>query len=259
MLRPIWRIVAVALAAPTLLVGTAMAAAASEHQAADTYYNSTGAAANSQGAWTLHLSAGSGWRGHNLFTWYRARTADADALGARSSTVDTVAYEPDGQSWHAGRESRDYRRQSVGWSERESSRVRGAAELAEHRSRTHTTEAAYHQSGARAGAAGASTSTTTAAASDYGEHGYVWGDQSTANANALGADADHTTSYATHDNWSYDNWSHSGYRHDDCDHGQNGHNNQDDSGTVGYSSSSAHAGYDGAWAGDTDSAAAYGD
>ena len=312
MLRPIWRIVVVALAAPALLVTTAMVADASEYHAAGTYYDSTGAAANALGAWTLHLSAGNEWHGRDLVTWYQSRTADADALGAHTSTADAAAYVSDHQGRHVRREWRDYSQQSVGRSDQQPSRAWDTAELTAHHNRTHVTEAAYHQSGAQADARGASTSTTTAAVSDYaqqsvgrsdqqpsrtwdtaeltahhnsthvteaayhqsgaqadaqgastsattaavgnnGDYSYAWDDQSMANASALGADAGHTAGYATNDNWSHDGW-----RHDDCDHGQAGENNWNDRGAVGYTSSLAHAGYDGAWAGDTDSAAVYG-
>lgn len=253
MLRPIWRIVVVALAAPALLVTTAMVADASEYHAAGTYYDSTGAAANALGAWTLHLSAGNEWHGRDLVTWYQSRTADADALGAHTSTADAAAYVSDHQGRHVRREWRDYSQQSVGRSDQQPSRTWDTAELTAHHNRTHVTEAAYHQSGAQADAQGASTSATTAAVGNNGDYSYAWDDQSMANASALGADAGHTAGYATNDNWSHDGW-----RHDDCDHGQAGENNWNDRGAVGYTSSLAHAGYDGAWAGDTDSAAVYG-
>jgi hypothetical protein len=90
----------------------------------------------------------------------------------------------------------------------------------------------YHQSGAAANAWGAATGTTNAATGNHNGHGFAWSDQTMATATPWGADAGHTTSYATYGNG---NWGdHSDWR----------------DGSAGFSNSAAHAGADGASAGD---------
>jgi hypothetical protein len=96
----------------------------------------------------------------------------------------------------------------------------------------HSPTAWYHQTGATANAWGASTSRTDAMVGGRNGHGYVWSDQSRATANAWGADAGRTTSFATN-GWGPQN-------------GGNG---------AGFSASAAHAGADGASAGDVDAGA----
>jgi hypothetical protein len=218
MFRPmVCRIVAVVLAAPAIVVATAAAAAASQYHPADTHH---------------HATVDNAWHGHDTLTWYRARTADADALGAHTSTVtavEAVAYD------HGSRAEQGRRQHTVEQSNRQTPRASGATELVSHSSDSHLIGGAYHQTGAQADAWGASTSRTDAVMGDRGGHGYVWMDQSGASANAWGADAGRTNGYAT-------------WRHD----------NRGGGGLVGYSSSSAHAGYDGARAGDIDAGAAYG-
>jgi hypothetical protein len=267
------RIIAVALAAPALLVVTAVAAAASEHHTSGTYYDSTcyhatGATANGYGAQTWRVTAAAGSRGHDVLTWYRARTADAGALGAYTSTVGAGTSGSTDHGWRA---------RPDGYAPK----THSATELTTHSGGTHMIDAAYHQSGAQANAWGASTSTVNAVSGDHGhgwgQHGYTWSDQSSASANAWGADASRTTSYAGyggsshhswgHHDWSDNNWNDNNWNdnnsgddnwgHGNWGHHSWGHHSWDDGGTVGYSSSSAHAGYDGAWAGDSDSAASY--
>jgi hypothetical protein len=216
-----------ALAAPALFVSMAMAASASENPAADTHHHSHGMVVSPPGGEKWHATHGNGSRGHDTITWYRARTADAGALGAHTSTADALAYGSYDHGWRAGREQQDHGRQAVGRSERPSPRTVGAAESTEHRSGTRLSTAAYHQNAAQANALGASTSATSAAVGERGDYWYAWVDQSAASASAWGADADRTITWT-------------------------------DGATVGHSSSLAYAGPGGAWAGDTDSAAAYG-
>jgi hypothetical protein len=96
------RVVAVALAAPALVVGTAVAATASEQPAGHTHFDSTGAGANALGAQTSQLGAGSAWHGRDMSIWYHARTADAGAQGANASTVDAAAHRSGGHGWGHG-------------------------------------------------------------------------------------------------------------------------------------------------------------
>jgi hypothetical protein len=176
MFRPIvCRIVAVVLAAPTLLVATAVAASASEHPASDTHH---------------HVTAGNGWRGHDTLTWYHARTAYAGALGAYTSTVDAAA-------WSAGDTGRTHRHLPM----RQAPKAATTANLMSHRTDNDSSGAAYHQDGAQANAWGASTSRTNAMVRDYGDEGYVWMNQTGATANAWGADAGRTNSFAM---WGHD-------------------------------------------------------
>jgi hypothetical protein len=97
----------------------------------------------------------------------------------------------------------------------------------------------YHESGAAANAWGASTSRTDArigsSDGDGDGYGYAWSNRTRASANAWGADAGRTHSRASYGRWGH-GWGSS----------------------VGYSSSDAHAGADGASAGDIDAGAIFG-
>jgi hypothetical protein len=222
------RIVAVALAAPALVVATAVAASAAEQPAAVAHYHATGAAANALGASNWRVAAGSARCGHDMIAWYRAGTADANALGANTSTVNA-----------ATRSSGDFGRRGVNRPFQATTPVH-TAELTAYRSDPGSTGAVYHGSGAAANAWGATTDDTTSAVGESGGNGFVWNDTSMASATALGADAGHTTGYAF--------WGNGGWNHHRDGWGGSG---------VGYSSSLAHAGADGASAGDVDSAASF--
>jgi hypothetical protein len=251
------RIIALGLAAPALLVATAVAASASEHHTPGAYYHSTGSTASSWGAGTWHVTSAVGWFGHHSSaTWYRARTSDAGTLGAYTATVSSAAGDSAGHNWRA-RPDGEARYVHL-------ARQITAPEITTHSYGTHMVGAAYHASDAQANAWGASTSTVNAASGEHGRgwgsSGYAWSERSGASANAWGANAGRTTSYASYGNGNYGsygngNWGHhSSWGHHCWGHGSD---HGSDHGSAGYSASAAHAGYDGAWAGDIDSAAAY--
>jgi hypothetical protein len=105
MFRPmVRRLFAVTLAAPALLVITAVSASAAEHQAPDsgTYYHASGTTAGPWGSGNQNVTGASGSWGGDWFAFYQADSASAGALGANVSSVTAAAAGSDDNGWQGG-------------------------------------------------------------------------------------------------------------------------------------------------------------